>query len=70
MDIPIDIIAIVVSFILGYAINHYGKEYTIVKEKFKKVSDLISILDKSLEDDKVTSEEMEKIIEAIERLCK
>lgn len=69
MDIPTEVIAVVVSFIIGYIIAHYGGEYQVVKNKLQKVTELVTVLNDSLKDDKLTTEEIDSILESIKELC-
>ena len=70
-----DIIAVVVSLIVGFAVGRGVKVYSVMKFKLKQleqitiaISNVLSTINKAIEDDKVTKEEISEIVSSINRL--
>lgn len=58
----LDLILFIIGAILAIATGKYGTQYIKAKKILGDILDLISSVDKSIDDDKITKEELKKII--------
>jgi len=64
------IISIIINAVLAIVITYASSHYNVLKVKLKEISNFISVLSQSLQDNVVTEEELSKIIKIYNEIFK
>ena len=70
MITDMELLASALTFVLGAVTSYFVKKYVKVKNIASNVSDVLTQVNESLKDDKITPEEMTAVKEKIEMLAK
>ena len=68
MEIPLDLVAAVISVILLAASVFAGAKYTKAKRKLQKLAELLNTINEALQDDTVTDKEVAEIVRDAQEL--